>query len=88
MKLNIKKLQWELKNADPDDNSIYEKIYKEFKRIELELITDYQKGFMNPKKKGLHRRLNKLLANTAPYWIDEYTIEEKIKELEDEGAFA
>lgn len=88
MKLNEKKLQWELENADPDDISIYEKIYREYKRIELELLTEHQKGFVDLKKRGLHRRLNKLLANTAPHWVDEYTIEDKIKEMKDEGAFA
>ena len=85
---NIKKLNWELKASNPEDTSVYEKIHREFKRIELELITEYNKGFQNKKKAGLHRRLNKLLAGTPPYWVDQYTLEHQRKELEDEGAFS
>lgn len=84
---NIKKLNWELKTSDPGDTSVYEKIFKEFKRIELELITEYNKGFLDKKKVGMHCKMNKLLSGTPPFWIDEYTIYEKIKDLEDEGAF-
>ena len=84
---NIKKLNWELKTSEPGDTSVYEKIYKEFKRIELELITEYNKGFLDKKKVSMHSKMNKLLSGTPPFWVDEYTIYEKLKDLEDEGAF-
>lgn len=70
---NYNKLVWELIEGSENQYSIYENILAEFKEVENKLLEELRSG--NPINQDLlqyRNKLNKLLARSAPYAIEEY----------------
>lgn len=69
---------WELCQESEDDSIYFKKIFGEFKKTEDELLKELKSG--EPLTRDLlqyRNQLNKLLAKTPPFIIEEYNFMDK-----------
>lgn len=71
---NYNQLIWELSDeAEQDPYSVYEKILSEFRKTESELTEQLDSHIpISRDLLDLRKKLNKLLAKSAPFMIKEY----------------
>ena len=70
---NYNKFIWELTEGSEDQYSIYENILAEFKEVENKLLEELRAGnTLNQDLLQYRNKLNKLLARSAPYLVEEY----------------
>jgi hypothetical protein len=72
----IKRMQWLLQQEQPDDLSVYNMMYDEYKDLEKRLMVELPEHKATHDDIRKHRDMNKVLANWPPFKVREYDIVE------------